>query len=367
MSKMRMEELEARLLLSGFNPSACSSLSHPLLPSAGQSSSAVPDVSQVNSVRPSEVGGAVIPVQPANLNPALPGNREGGSVIVWVTVGPQGSGGFGSGLAPNAVETIVVAGIPASPEPRSEVSAAPAERTPTTFVSAAPISPPVPGVGISDALPSISSQLLVSSPIPSPVKLAGVDAGMISNLNSFQPHPLPSAPGYPAFLEPAGSSGTPSAGWQSPFPSAPGMAAPLSLAELPSPAPGGHATLPPSLELSPPDHREIPLTLPDLSALEAGLLQFLADLAPQGRQAALLPTPDLSALETGLLRFLTGLGQSGSQLVEGREGAALWMWILAAAGAGAACGVAYRQYRRPADESALDLPPMLGFSLDDAL
>jgi hypothetical protein len=367
MSTMRMEELEARLLLSGFNLSACSSLSQPMLPSAGHSSLAGPDGSQVHWARPGEVGGGIMPGQSAGQNSAFAGNREGGNLVVWVVVGSPRSEGSGASPAPNAVETNVGAGPLASPGSRNGVNATPAERTPTTFVSAGANPPLLSGAEIQEAVPNVTAQIPASSPGPSSVKVAAVDAGVIYNTNGFQPHPLPSSLGYSTFSELAVQSGTLSQGWLSLLPPAPGMAAPLPLSELPSLALGGHAALLPSLELGPPGQREIPLTLPDLSAPEAGLLQFLAELGQRGRQAVLLCPPDLSALEAGLLQFLAELGQTSSQLAEDREGAALWMWVLAAAGAGMACEIAYRQYRRTAGRGGTDAPPLLGWSLDDAL
>jgi hypothetical protein len=272
-----------------------------------------------------------------------------------------------SGPAPNAGETNVATGTLVFPGSTSDINVMPAERSPVTTFAAGANPPLASGAEILTAIREVTAQVPVSPPGPSPIRVAGADAGFIFNTSGFQLHPLPSFSGYSTFLEPAVPSGTQAQGWLSLPPPSPGMIAPFHLSELHSPVGGGHSTLSSPSESGPLGQREVLLAPPDLSALEDGLLQFLAELGPRGQEAVPLPPPDLSALEAGLLRFLTELGQTSSPLAVDQDRAALWMWLLAAAGAGVACEIAYRQYRQPAGEGAPDIPSLAGFSLDDVL
>jgi hypothetical protein len=121
----------------------------------------------------------------------------------------------------------------------------------------------------------------------------------------------------------------------------------------------------PPFELVPQRQGEASLPPSSLSAFKAGLWQFLAVLGPQSQKAASLPTPDLSALEAGLLQFLGELGEISAPLVVERGGAALRLWMFAAAGAGAACAIAYRQQRRFMRALASDNPQLPGCAPDD--
>jgi len=193
------------------------------------------------------------------------------------------------------------------------------------------------------------------------------NTGIRIKTNWVQPHSLPSFPGYSSASDPAGPSRIQAPGWLFPPPLAGGMATTPSLLGLL--LHHRHAPLPtpiPSLPLGPLGQQEAPLPQLQLSALKAGLLQFLPVLGSHGQQTVSLPTPDLSALEAGLLQFLADLGETSSQLAIGPDGAAVRMWVIAAVGAGAACALAYRQQRQSGDGWATDFPPLPGCSLDDA-
>jgi hypothetical protein len=77
--------------------------------------------------------------------------------------------------------------------------------------------------------------------------------------------------------------------------------------------------------------------------------------APPSGVLAVLPPGDLSALELGMRRFLNQLEQMGQRLACPPEGTGLWPWVVAAAAAAVACDLARRQLRRPVSEPAVDL------------
>jgi hypothetical protein len=232
------------------------------------------------------------------------------------------------------------------------------ERTLTTFFSEESNPPPTANVAVQvPSAPSGSGSALS----------AGSGAGLLYDTNWFQSHSVPASLGYSAFSEPIGASGTTAQGWQFPPPLAPGVAASPPIAELRSL--GQNAILPllrPPLELVPQGPQEALFPQAKLSALKAGLLQFLGAIGPPGQQSVSFPASDLSALESGLLQFLADLSETGSQIVGSCDGLTLQMWLFAAAAAGAACAIAYRQQRRIAAACAPVVPSLPGSSPEDA-
>jgi hypothetical protein len=81
---------------------------------------------------------------------------------------------------------------------------------------------------------------------------------------------------------------------------------------------------------------------------------------------ALLPV-NLSALELGLQQFLAQLEQSGHHLVGEFEEADLSPWIIAVAAAATACEIARRQLRTPAEQLDADMQGFSGFPPDAPL
>lgn len=280
-------------------------------------------------------------------------------------------------LTPLAVPTNGNAGRLASPGAVNGVDTLPAERTPASIFSMG--ANPSLGSGAAMATPvfDVPVPATGASPVFSPIvaagpsftATAGVDAGIQYTTNSVPTRAMSSFLGGSLVSEPVGQGGIQGQGWLVPPRPTPGMAIPPApVAELRSP--DQHALpsllLPPQ-ELDPQDLQEELLPYPHLSSLGAGLRQFLAAFNPLGQQVAALSPPDLPSLQAGLLQFMEALGDTGTQLVVSQDGAATRIWILAAAGAGAACAIAYRQQRRSALVCAMDVPPLPGCSLDDAL
>jgi hypothetical protein len=169
----------------------------------------------------------------------------------------------------------------------------------------------------------------------------------------------PFAAGYSLSSQNSGQNGTQVQGWLLSSPPTPEMAAAPSPSEPRSFDP--HAILPnllPPLELTSQSEQEASDPQSLMSALEACPRQLLAALGPQCQKAAPLPPPDLPALEAGLLQLLAELGETSVHLAEIEYGTVLRIWLLVAAGAGVACAVARGQQRRFAGVFGTDIPPL---------
>lgn len=364
MLKMQLEELESRLLLTGFG------LSPGFLP---------PQLAPTSAVQPSGgwQGGHVFLAPPgggggeaelaqAPLATSLgAGFRDNNNPGAWGLSGwPMG------GVNYNAEPTLIVVITNVSVEPiaargpASAFAAAPVEHTQPTSFSEETSAPPLGfGMVFPAAVTLVPAPALFSHPGPSPATAADLEAAITYNANGLQPHSLSSFQAHSLSSDPAAPNGVQVQGRQLPPSPAPAVDTTPPLVELRSldqDAAVPRLLVP--LELGPLDRPEASLPPPDLSGLESGFMQFLAGLGPQGQQVVAFPAPDLSALEAGLMQFLAGLSQASSELVDNQDGAVLRMWIIAAAGAGAACALAYRQQRR-----AAVIPQLPGCFLDEDL
>lgn len=393
MSKIRLEELESRLLLTSFSLSTHFSLYQPSQTSAGQLYAGGSDGGHAFLVRPAggdaQTGQAQSPVQNTlfvefrvNGDPGVGGigvaprivifDANPAPIAVTINIDPGRLPFSGPGNELNAIPAERTPAIfpteESNPPPGNEVNAMPVERAQAAFFSAGSNTPPGSGMEILETSPDVLAQVMAASTGPSPVVAASVNPGIISNTGWFQLHSSLSSLGNSSSSESAGQSGAQAQSWLFLPPPALGTAASPPLAELRSLGQDAPLSmLRPYLELGPHGQQAVPLSPPDLAFLKGGLLSLLAVFGPQGQQAIPLPAPDLSALEAGLLQFLAELGDTSAHLAGSREGATLRMWILAAAGAGAACALAYRQQRRTAGVCATEIPQLPGCSLDDVL
>ncbi len=261
--------------------------------------------------------------------------------------GTRNNGYFNVIPAPMTTMTNPGSGQFVSPGSANGISAAPVEHTQTTFALAG-ANPPLESVTMTFiAPPEFPIHLAGYSASLSSFLSASIGVGILYDSNGFQLNSLSSLLGYSLSAESARLSGTPAQGWLIPPSPSNGSAMAPFFSE---PQALDQHTIIPKLfapfELVPQSQGESSLPPSNLSAFKAGLRQFLAVLGPQSQKAASLPTPDLSALEAGLLQFLGELGEISSPLVVTGDGAALRLWMFAAAGAGAACAIAYRQQRR---------------------
>ena len=89
-------------------------------------------------------------------------------------------------------------------------------------------------------------------------------------------------------------------------------------------------------------------------------------LPTQERFGALvvLPPVPLSAVEAGLRQFLEQLERAGERLAAERDDGGLWPWVVAGAAAATACEIARRQLRQPACVPALTRNRMPGSTTD---
>jgi hypothetical protein len=280
--------------------------------------------------------------------------------------GTQNNGYFNVIPAPMAATTNPGSGQFVSPGSANGINAAPVEHTQTTFALAGANPPLESGTMILTTFPEFPTHLAGYSASLSSFLSASIGVGILYDSNGFQLPSLFSFLGSSPSSESARQSGTPAQGLSiPPSPSngsatAPFFSEPQALDQ--------HTIIPklfPPFELVPQSQGEASLPPSNLSAFKAGLRQFLAVLGPQSQKAASLPTPDLSVLEAGLLQFLGELGEISSPLAVTGGGAALRLWMFAAAGAGAACAIAYRQQRRFRRAFASDYPQLPGCAPDD--
>jgi hypothetical protein len=227
---------------------------------------------------------------------------------------------------PIAITTNPGGELPTSPGPENGVKATSAELTQAAFASQG-VNPPL-GSSVEISAPVTDATTQVTGPLAA------------------------TSLGYSLSSQNSGQSGTQAQGWLLSSPPTPDMVVAPSPSELRSLDP--HAILPnflPPLELGPQGEQEASDPQSLMSVLEVCPRRLLAVSGPQCQKAAPLPPPDLPALEAGLLQFLAELGETSAHLAEIEYGTALPMCLLAAAGAGMACAIAHRQQRRFAGRS----------------
>jgi hypothetical protein len=220
MSRIQLEELESRHLLSNLSLSPGVTLPQSSLASAAYSSTGVSDGSSAASL-----------VQPA-----------GGSVETGPAQAPTVQN---TPVAEILVNVNLGAGQLANGGSGNDVNAMPTERTPAANCSER----------------------------TNPPHATGANTGIHFKTNWVQPRSLPSFQGYSSASDPARPSGIQAPGWLFPPPLAAGMATTPSLLGLRSLV--RHAPLPepiPSLQLGPLVQQEAPLPRLELSSLKAGVL-----------------------------------------------------------------------------------------------
>lgn len=345
MSKIQLEELETRLLLSGGSVSPCSAPSPLPTPDSGHSSTGVAGGSD-NIVQP----GDGVPGQAQFLiqNSASPGNPGNGDPGMGNLSGAQKAASPFPSSAPSAATSNLGAGQPSSQVvPRGDEVPS-AEQTFIKLTSDAWPPPFEAGGDFLGAIHDFFAPVTAIPPLPFVLGI-NVTAGIVNNTGWFQLPSLPAVPANPISPDRTVQEGAPAQNRPIPSPPLQGIEPTVPLANLLYPGP--QATPLGPLPLTPHSPQALPLVPPALG---------FPDQAPLS-----LSPVDLSALESALLHFLADLGQTTSQLVTSREAAPLRMWLLAGAGAGIASLIAYRQQRRSAGLCATDVPQLPGCSVHE--
>jgi len=315
MATIQLEELEMRLLLAGAGPAACSSLS-PLPPANSGPSSLARAEGGIAPLAHSGGGGPApspLPVQ----NSPFAGPAANGNLVL------EGLGGLQREL-----------NLPSFPGPPAPMPNLGAVQLANALLER--------GVNV---LPTGQLPPLIVNSTPPPEVGISLLAGIVYNTNWFSLSSVPFLPGNSASPDLVGPRWAPLPNQLAP--SLPGMEPIVPHSDLRDRA-SQAAPLGP-LPFAPQNQPALPLALPPLSSSD--------------QQSLPVPAVALSALETSLLEFLADLGQTTSPLEIFRDVVPLRMWIFAAAGAGAACFIAYREQRRTARLCAAEVPQLPGCSL----